>query len=360
MFNKTRLTVARQRRSLTKTELARRIGVDPRAVSGFEAGQYEPSQETLMRIIKELQYPREFFEADDIDIPDTAGVSFRALTKMTARQRDAAVAAGALAYQLIDWVEEEFDLPEVDLPDLREDEPQVAALSLRQYWALGERPVKNMIHLLEAKGVRVFSLAEDNAEVDAYSVWRGKRPCVFINTGKSSERRRYDAAHELGHLVMHRHALRSGSEAEREANSFASAFLMPEASLKAIGRIRTIEQIISIKKKWNVSVAAMTTRLHEIGIISTWNYKALYVELSKRGYRTREPQGSQNETSLLWQKVFAEKRRDGFGLAQLSQKLHVPQDELLNLLFGLVTLGLPSNEASGDRVVQRPHLRLVK
>src|SRR5271154_2134500 len=134
MFNKTRLTVARQRASLTKTELARKIGVEPRAVSGFEAGGYPPSEETLERIASVLGFPREFFLADDIDIPTPEGVSFRSMEKMTAPQRDAASSAGAIAYLLIDWVEREFDLPSVDIPDMREDEPEVAAISLRQYW----------------------------------------------------------------------------------------------------------------------------------------------------------------------------------------------------------------------------------
>src|ERR1700691_5812385 len=129
MFNKKRLTVARQRASLTKTELARKIGVEPRAVSGFEAGQYPPSEETLERLARILKYPSAFFVADDIDIPDVEGVSFRSLTRMSSKQRDAAIAAGAIAFLLSDWLESEFDLPEPNVPDLREDTPETAALS---------------------------------------------------------------------------------------------------------------------------------------------------------------------------------------------------------------------------------------
>src|SRR5579872_6894437 len=150
MFNKTRLMVARQRASMTKTELAKRIGVEPRAVSGYEAGQYTPCEETIDCIARVLRYPKAFFYADDVDVPNAEGVSFRSMTRMTSRQRDAAVAAGALAYILADWLEAEFDLPNVDLLDLREDTPEVAAMSLRHHWGLGERPIKNMVHLLEA------------------------------------------------------------------------------------------------------------------------------------------------------------------------------------------------------------------
>jgi len=99
---------------------------------------------------------------------------------------------------LNDWVESRFDLPAPDLPDLRDEEPEVAASVLRQHWGLGERPIKNMVHLLESKGVRVYSLAENSVEVDAFALWHSKTPFVFLNTLKSAEHGRFDAAHELG------------------------------------------------------------------------------------------------------------------------------------------------------------------
>ncbi|WP_376773772.1 ImmA/IrrE family metallo-endopeptidase [Rhizobium mongolense] len=75
------------------------------------------------------------------------------------------------------------------------------------------RAAQNMVHLL----VRVFSLVENTRTVDAFSVWRGIRPFVFLNTIKTSEHGRFDAAHELGHLVLPRHGGPSGRRAEDEA-----------------------------------------------------------------------------------------------------------------------------------------------
>ncbi len=318
-----------------------------------------PTADNLTRICGVLNYPEAFFVADDIDLVDPSGVSFRSLSKMTAKQRDAAIAAGSIAYLLIDWVEDRFDLPGVDLPDLREDAPDVAAISLRQYWGLGERPVKNMITLLEVKGVRVFSLTENCLEIDAYSVWRGTRPCVFLNTGKSAQRGRFDAAHELGHLVLHKHASPNGLDAEKEANMFAAAFLMPEASIKAAGRIESIGQIIELKKRWQVSIAAMTYRLHELGVLSKWTYQTLFMEISRRGWRTTEPFATRNETSQLWQKVFAQLRKENVGVESLAHKLRVPTDELVKLVFGLVTVPVAG---TGTRLTSAPnssHLQLV-
>src|SRR5438094_162699 len=78
------------------------------------------------------------------------------------------------------------------------------------------------------------ALAIDAKEVDAFSMWHGETPFVFLNTKKSCERSRFDAAHELGHLVLHRHGVPQGQQAEAEANAFASAFLMPRASVLAM------------------------------------------------------------------------------------------------------------------------------
>ncbi len=340
-------------------ELAEKINVEPRTITGLEAGEYRPTEDTLAAICRVLGFPSEFFLADDIDIPEAGGVSFRSLTRMTARQRDAAIAAGALAYLLIDWVDQRFELPSVDLPDLREETPEMAAVSLRQYWSIGEQPIKNMIHLLEAKGIRVFSLAENCIEIDAYSVWRGVRPCIFLNTGKSAQRGRFDAAHELGHLVLHKHASPNGQDAEKEANRFAAAFLMPEASLKAVGRVDKISQVIDLKKKWQVSVAAMTYRLHELGIMSKWTYQTLFVEISRRGWRTSEPYATQNETSQVWQKVFSQLRGEHIGLETLASELCLPASEIVKLVFGLVTVGLPSKATTVNSMKPKANLRVV-
>jgi Zn-dependent peptidase ImmA (M78 family) len=346
---------------MTKKELAERVGVDPRAISGFEAGEYDPTQENLARIARAVGFSQEFLEADDLDVLSPEGVSFRSMTKMTARQRDAAIAAGSIAFILSDWVDREFELPQTDIPDFGGALPETAAQSLRQYWTLGEKPIKNMVHLLELKGVRVFSLAENCQEVDAYSVWRGARPFVFLNTGKSAERRRFDAAHELGHLVLHRHAAPNGIEAEKEAHAFAGEFLMPSASIKAVGRITpNLDHIVRLKRNWAVSVAAMILRLHEIHLLTYYHYNRLYVELSGRGWRVSEPFGISPETSQVWQKVFADLRKHGQGIQYLADELLLPSNEIAKLVFGLVTVGLPSS-GRDNRSRRKPgHLSLVK
>ena len=359
MFNKSRLTVARQRAGLTMKELAQKVGIEPRSVTGYEAGEYLPSDEVAQKLARILGFPMAFFLLDDMDIPRVEGVSFRSMSKMTARQRDGAIAAGAVAFLLSDWLDAEFDLPSPSVPDMREDTPQSAAAGLRSLWGLGNRPIKNVVHLLELNGVRVFSLGEDGKEVDAFSVWRGQRPCVFLNSQKSAERSRFDAAHELGHLVLHKHAAPNGLEAEKQANEFAAAFLMPEAPLRAIGRVSGLPKVVELKRTWAVSVAAMTYRLHEAGLISKWTYQQLFMEISRRGWRTEEPVPVRREQSQVWKKVLDDLRLQGSGVAHLSKLLAVPESEIVKLLFGLVPVAVPSNP-DASVTPRRGNLRLVK
>ena len=162
------------------------------------------------------------------------GPSFRALSRMTGRQRDQAVAAGVLGTFLSDWIDERFGLPEPNIPEYMVATPEAAAMGVRTEWGLGERPVSNMVHLLEFHGVQVFSLSEESREVDAYSFWRDRTPFVFLNTRWSAERSRMDAAHELGHLVLHhKGGSQRSRQAEQEAQQFGSSFLMPSGSVLA-------------------------------------------------------------------------------------------------------------------------------
>lgn len=359
-FNPSRLTLARRRRGLKKSKLADAAGLDARTVTAYEAGEFAPDPPRLARLGEVLRFPVAFFQGDDLEEPTPDIASFRAMSKMTAAKRDMALGAGALALALNEWIVARFELPAADLPDLsREPNPEAAAMALRRIWGLGELPVKNVVHLLESRGVRVYTLAVDALEVDAFSMWRDGTPFVFLNTHKSAEHSRFDAAHELGHLVMHRHGPPSGQQAEAEANAFASAFLMPRASVLAHApRLTTVDHLLPLKKMWTVSVAALAYRLHTLGVLSDWHYRMLFIEIGKRGYRTKEPEEAPREISMVLAKVFAALREDGVTRQDVADELQILVDEIDQLVFGLALTSLPGGNVSGVPK-GRAHLSLV-
>jgi Zn-dependent peptidase ImmA (M78 family)/DNA-binding XRE family transcriptional regulator len=366
MFNPQRLAFARKRRGMNMTQLAREIGIDLRSVSAYEKGEYEPKEDRLELIAKVLGFPLSFFLLPDIPELSPDAASFRAMSKMSASKRDIALSAGGVALLLNQAIEERFTLPQPDLPDLsREPNPEAAAAELRRCWGLGEAPIKNMIHILESKGIRVYSLAIDAQEVDAFSLWREDQPFVFLNTRKSSERSRFDCGHELGHLVIHRHGeqrLIDGSQTiEREADAFSSAFLMPRASVLGYApRTPTLDNLIQLKKVWGVSVAALNYRLHDLGLTSDWHYRELAMQISRQGYRKTEPCSGPHETSQILGKVLAGLRDEGVSKTEIAQELHVTVNELNELVFGLAITALPDGQSNSKRNDRHAHLKLIK
>lgn len=351
MFTPSRLALARRRRGLTKKRTAELIDVSTRSVVGFEGGEIMPSALTVSRMVDALDFPASFFEAEDLEEISEHAASFRALSKMTAAQRHSALAAGELALALHDWISERFRLPEGSVPRLGPGlDPETAAQVVRAEWDLGEKPIPNLVHLLEAHGIRVFSLAQECREVDAFSLWRLAQPFMFLNTEKSGEHSRFDAAHELGHLVLHwHHELPQGKQAEQEANKFASTFLMPEASIvTATTRYPSLQQLVQLKRPWKVSVAALTHRLHTLKLLTDWQYRTLFVEISTRGYRTNEPSPIQPESSQILNKVFTALRREGVARQDIARELHVHPPDLDALVFGLAMLPVVGGSRAQD------------
>lgn len=56
-----RLREARVAAEMTVADLARRLGVDPRTVAGWQAGRSRPSYERLVEIARILDRPPSFF-----------------------------------------------------------------------------------------------------------------------------------------------------------------------------------------------------------------------------------------------------------------------------------------------------------
>lgn len=360
MFSGRRLGLARRRRGLSKKGFAEVLGIHPRTALRWEDGDRLPDEAEATRIADALQFPPGFFFGADIDEPTAEAASFRALSAMPARDRDAALAAGSFGFMLGDWVEERFNLPQHDLPDLSFETPEGAARVLRERWGIGERPINNMVHLLEAKGVRVFSMAENTRTVDAFSTWRRDKAYVFLNSQKTAERQRFDAAHELGHLILHKHGGPHGREAEDEAQQFASAFLMPRADmLAAIPVVRDLPQLVDAKRRWRVSVAALNHRAHRIGLTSEWQYRTFAVQIQQRGFRTNEPNGIPRETSAVWSKVLDALRAEGTTKARIARDLCLPVSEIENLVFGLANM-MSLDGTAEHQTPSRGKLRLVR
>ncbi|MEX1661384.1 helix-turn-helix domain-containing protein [Thioclava sp. 15-R06ZXC-3] len=375
MFSSKRLSLARKRRRLTAKGLAQKAGVSPVTITRLENGQNEAVPETVEKLAEVLGYPAAFFYKDDPSALTREAVSFRSLKSMSAKERDAALSAGEIGVEVFSWLEEQFNLPSLDLPPFDPElTPDAAAEALRQHWGLGYEPIPNLLKLFESKGIRVLGLEENTANVDAFSFWEEESAYVFLNSYKSAERSIFDAAHELGHLVLHKHgatpqAPKGKSEinpfedtrnTEIEANRFAAAFLMPEEDLRLrLPRFITADVIIKAKRRWRVSAMALAYRVHHFQrpMLTEWQYRSICIELGRRGYRSGEPEGISRESSVLWKMVLSELWSDRKNLQHIANDLSLPAGEVEMLLSGILPR-IEQSEFIGENA--RPALRAVK
>lgn len=341
MLNPERYQHARNLRGLTKKGLADSIGITPRSVSNYESGAKTPLPDILESTADHLELPLSFFFADSEPELEPLQLSFRARSAMTASQRRSSTSAARLSNSITRWITDRFVVPAPNIPDLEGYDPESAAEALRGHWGLGTGPIDNMIHLLEQHGVRVFSIPDDCNEIDAFSFWRDEMPVVFLSGNKTAERSRTDAAHELAHLVLHQRILthkekkhNSRSDIEKEADRFASAFLMPAGSVHAqIRGLVDLEQLKEFKAYWKVALALAVYRIHQLGITSEWENRLLFIELSKQGFRSAEPGGIARESSALYDHAFKVLWKEGITRDQAARDVHLFTPDFNALTF---------------------------
>lgn len=305
------LGLARRWRRMRKNELARQIGVTAAAVSQYELGQARPSAAVLARLALALSMPVEFFAAG-IPVPATPGhAHFRSLRATSQAERDQAEAFGEVAWRVVEVIGRHLRLPELRLPhlDLPEpvgaDEVRTAAVAAREAFDLGDGPVPHMVRLLEAYGVIVLDLPDVSERVDAFSHWYGQRPFVFLNPAKNDKARsRMDAAHELGHLLLHHDAEPGSQILEREATAFASELLAPSTALADELPVRLdFDRLHELKRRWGISLKALIYRGHALGIYREHTYRRGMSLLAQWGYPEPGDLGPREKPALLGKAV---------------------------------------------------------
>ena len=304
-FNGERLNIARVFRNMTVSELAEKVGVTKQAISQYEKGQSSPKPDTLFQFVCILGFPKEFFMKEDNYKLNIENTFFRALSTTKNLDLKTQEVKTEMIARLYNFLGNYLNFPELDIPEIDvekfEDIENVAAY-LRSYWRLGETPIENMVSLLEKKGIVVSSFTIENRKIDAFTqiheIGKNKQYCVVLGNDKQSMvRRNFDAAHELGHIVLHNKLTKveelsreEFKQIEDEANNFAAAFLLPKNSFFLDLRdANNLDAYLKLKKKWKVSIAAMIMRAKHLGRINNNQYQYLMKQMSARKWRISEP-----------------------------------------------------------------------
>lgn len=308
LFVPERLTEARLAARMTQTELAERVGVSRQAVSAYEMGQKVPEPTTMQGLAQAVGQPLAFFtKAEHSSFGAFSANFFRKVGADTKRRNLACEVYARWFAASVHAFDEIANLPAVDVPLFEpedrhkscytEDEIEEIAERVRRHFGLGWGPITNVIRLLEVKGVSICRLELEGESIEAFSYWSGQRPFIFLASDKgSASRSRFDVAHELGHLCLHRWVSAVEIEdaarlkqIEAEANRFAGAFLLPRKSFPNEVYSPRAEAFIPLKERWKVAIQAMVYRCKDLGIFDDRQVTNLYKQISFKKWRTKEP-----------------------------------------------------------------------
>jgi Zn-dependent peptidase ImmA (M78 family)/transcriptional regulator with XRE-family HTH domain len=299
LFDPVRLRIARQAAMLHMKDLAERVGVSAGAISQYENGSSSPGPKIIAALALALGVPGGFFAGDrSLGEAPATPAHFRSLRSTSKQERDRAFAHALLAWELTTVIERYVRLPSCQLPTdftLRSEDPpsavEAAAREARSALDLGTGPLPNVVRLLESRGVVCTRLPARTRRVFAFSCDFPSRPVVVLSTERSHlASGRFDAAHELAHLLLH-HDEEPGTHAiERQANVFASELLAPASEIADLLPSRIDwKRLMDLKETWGISMQALLFRARSLRVMPEYTYRRAVTELNQKGWRTQEP-----------------------------------------------------------------------
>ncbi|WP_427019456.1 ImmA/IrrE family metallo-endopeptidase (plasmid) [Pseudarthrobacter sp. P1] len=363
-FDPGRLVQARRLAGLTKSAVAKQIGVSAVALGHWEAGTNLPRPDHVQKLCEALDVPIPFFAAGrPYARLSESDAHFRSLRRTPAHQRAKAIAFTEQVWELTYALEKRVQLPPVRLPGfsagevtplVQAAEPARAAQMLRAEWDLGLGKIPRMVRVMEQHGV-VVTLSpfagSATPTVDAFSTSRLPRPVVVLTPDRAQDvnRHRFTAAHELGHLIMHPDAAPGDPQIEKEADQFAAELLTPAESITPLLPNRLdLHALDRLSKEWGVSIESLIYRCHELGTVSEAAYRRAFQRLNQLRkvslFNLESVDGYPGEIPALLQKAFEVAESNGLSLTALAQELSCKPARVRMLL------------GQSDR---RPQLRLV-
>ena len=211
-----------------------------------------------------------------------------------------------------------------------------------------------MIELLEENGGIVVPCDFGTDLLDGISQRIDGMPVLFfVNVNAPSDRLRHTLAHELGHMVLHTLTVKNDESMEDEADAFAGAFLLPADEIRPQLRRFDLRQLANLKGYWKVSMAAIAMRASRLNLITPYQSKTFWIEMSRLGYRRKEPNEPPREyAKLLRHMVGYHINTLGYSVAEVAKLLLLDIAEFYEM-YRPEVLG---TTASPDR----PRLRVVK
>ncbi|NCC32502.1 MAG: helix-turn-helix domain-containing protein [Chloroflexia bacterium] len=299
-----RIRQARLAAGLTLGALGEKVGVSHTAIQKYEKGLLTPSSFQLLKLARACGIRTEyFFRTHRVELLQP---EFRKLSSFGKKAQE------ALKLKVVELVEKRVELlgafPESPLlafsapeglPERIASLDEIEAFSdqVRNAWQLGMNPITDLIGTLEAVGLLVIVVDEENpkfsgltakARTDDGRVY----PVVAVSHRWPGDRQRFTLAHELGHLLL-ADRLVDGLDEEKACDRFAGAFLAPRvAVLHLLGQQRQAlewQELYALKHEFGLSMTGWLQRAKQCGVISEAVHLSMFKWFSAKGWRKKEP-----------------------------------------------------------------------
>lgn len=365
MFLGENLTKVRMLQGLTRKQLAEMVGITEQGIWQYETGHASPKLgvvnklKRIFHVKAKYFYERDFLEEYYKDFINYRYIAYRSSVINSVKKTQIESVHIKELVALLNYLKQFIHLPENRLKQLRnkaidcletnnqdrkEAIREIARFS-REFLGLNNTDNGNLLFLLEKNGAFIFEKSIGN-KIDAYSLWTDEEvPFIMLgNIKKSSARRNFDLAHELGHLLLHYKIefsmldQRTLREYEHEANLFAGEFLLPlekfKEDFKQIIKPSHPDSYIPLKKKWSVSLQALAYRANYLDFITYHQYRYFNILVNKLKYKKIEPLDRETpvrrpgKVKSIFQLLFEE---NYLSLDQLLEEMSVDIKYLTNL-----------------------------
>ncbi len=294
-----RLKQARLLAGMTMTQLADELRaydfpITKQAISKYEKEKSYPSAQFLLLASSVLGVPSTYFTHEPNKTVEWLAFRCRKKLSQTERNKIKAFASDIVELQIelreLLYPGSSCELPSVKVANL--DEAEKAAEQLREYWAVGNRPLDNLAQTAEDRDVVVVSWKDNTGLFDGLSAICEGRSIAVINTSVPADRQRLSLAHELGHLVMDIEEMPSKEE-EKLAYRFAAALLAPaDHAYHELGKKRhhlDWGELEALKRKYGMSMAAWVRRARDLDIINDSTYTSMNRFIKVHSWHKNEP-----------------------------------------------------------------------
>lgn len=285
-----RIKQVRELCGFTQIELAKLVDRDQSFIAQIEGGLKEPPEQLIKVVAFKTGFPPNFFKLDPAPEFPFGSLVMRAHASLTRREKLRAYRYAQLAFEVAEKLQGvsriAVDLPRVDI------EPIEAARVMRSHFGLSpDRPVGNLLNVIEKMGVLIVLVPLKLPNLDAFSLWAGNNretPVIAASASQPGDRLRFSISHELWHLISQPRG--KPLDIEKQANIFAAEFLMPRAGIgQEITTPVTLTSVAELKSRWGVAMQAIIRRAVDLNVITERQYHYLMQQMSARGWRITEP-----------------------------------------------------------------------